>query len=511
MTIFKSYLSILSNLLVAMLFIFTNSNLFCQDNTQPSIDWQYLISELNQLEDINETAIKTYKEAFIKKVADLNMPPSRIQIQNIKNNRLKLFLINCLFKNKKITWADELFKSIDDRKLSKSECRDLLEFKTTALTKCPDREINSFLHDSLRQLINSCREELKLNQGNLKDLYQYYISKQLLDEAINLCDILYKDDEYLYNVGYLHKIAHRLRWVSTNNYHLNLSKENFELLVSKYPESKLLPQATLYLIILDNINLGDTIKKLDNKIIPLSNSFNKDQIGDLLDILTPNAKEQIVIEYLKKWYTHLILNNLKTAFGEIILKFLREKSGLTLEEIAELLPRKNKYFVGFPQTLKNASVEQKIQFMVYWNTPWVPDADFSNLNTGFLFDETNNKPIFMVKNSPGSIASLQIKLAHIEKIPDYIYLELKSPEIKNLVEIEFYADYNKIYTEQIICSNEKKTLRIEIKSPLNEALFWQIKFKNPDKLNPSTIHISEPTFLYIQSVKDLDKKLKEKL
>ena len=200
-----------------LLQLFANRNLIAQENKSSTTSWTTIFEQLNALEDIHEAAKSNHLGLISDLIANKLTPPNKEDISTIKSNRLKLMLANILTDKKKYLWAEEIFRQIDARKLTNTECRNLFEIETIFLLLYPDREISLNILDSLKSIIKICRLELTNNPGHLNDLYHFYINKQMLPEALEIAGLLWRDDAYHFQCGALHQRAYRLRWEAKNN------------------------------------------------------------------------------------------------------------------------------------------------------------------------------------------------------------------------------------------------------------------------------------------------------
>jgi hypothetical protein len=379
--------------------LFAICNLSGQEIDTEKKPWPYIINELNRAEDIIESS----KIKHLLKVSSLirlkDAPPTKEDLLILKSNRARLLLINILIERKKYLWAEDIFNQIDSRKLNAIECRLLFELETIFILKFPDSENSLNLQESLNSLIKVCGPELKLNPGHLVDLFQFYVNKQLLAEALVIADILWKDDEYHFHCGQLHQKSYRIRWESKDTYHWQKAKDHFEIIEQKFPKSHYLTEAYTSLIVLNSeIESASFLDKMmREKLFPIIEKVAPENIANILDAFSNKAPDPIIIQLLKDWY-HLLLEKKAALLGEeMIVTFLIEKCGLTLNDLVLFLNNgesNNK----ISSRLKNASLQKEIQFLVYWNSEWVPITDFQSAATEFRYDATTKTPYLISKN-----------------------------------------------------------------------------------------------------------------
>ena len=498
-------------LLLFIQVLFSYCKLNSQENANTTYNWNEIIEELNGIEDIHESAKLKHLKLISDLIATKNVGPTKDNIASIKTNRLKLAIAKLFWENKKYLWVEEIYRQIDPRKLNKQECRLLFDLEIASLLKYSDREINNILEESLKYLIRNCQNELKENPGALNELLLYFVNKQLLNEALKIAEILWKEDEFHYRCGELHQSAHRLRWESSNVSHWNFAKQQYEIIEKDYPKSPFLLNATCNLIILqtekDNtIQISEQIRK---KLFPNINNLSIEKTSNLLDALAPKAKEPETIKLLKDWYALLAEKKSTESKKEVLLVFLNEKCGLSLTELALFLNEGKPQNKAFASTFKNARVNQKIQYLVYWNSDWVPIIDFNPSPVGFRLDPKTNISYVITKNISSEPIYFTYEVNAKEKLPDYIYLEIASLEGKGLIEVSFNYDGKLIKIDKVNCTQEKKMVRIHLTGEIKKSKKWQIIINDNSKNNDSFLEISAPIFLTVQSIADLNKRIGE--
>lgn len=492
-------------------YYFSNSKLMAQEENPQPISWALILEQLNGVEDINETS----KIKHLLKIGELisvkTEAPTKMELASINTNRMKLALAKILMDKKKYLWVEEIYLQMDARKLNKSECRLLFELELISLLKYPDRNISMYLLESLKSLVKSCPEELKENPGHLIDLFHFYKNKQLLNEAIEIARILWQDDEFHYHCGELHKSAYRLRWESGNTKHWNQAKYHFELIDKNYPSSQFLTNSLANLIILE-LEIESTLKIADifrQKLFINIEKLSIEKTVELLDALTPIAKDTVIIQLIKDWHQLLVEKKSLIQAREIIISFLYEKCGLTINDLASLLNKGKLQSKPIPNALKNANINKKIQYLICWNSEWEPLADFTNTFSSFDFNDKLKSPIFITQIKQKEQIKLSYETKSNEILPNYIFLELKCKVEKCNLDIIFQFGRQFVEIDKIICTQEKKLIRITITDEIKLAKKWQIIIANNSNVNTPLLEISAPSFLNIKEISDLDKRIGE--
>jgi hypothetical protein len=89
-------------------------------------------------------------------------------------------------------------------------------------------------------------------------------------------------------------------------------------------------------------------------------------------------------------------------------------------------------------------------------------------------------------------------------------MEIRSLIDQNILSINFNYDGKQIEIEKIVCTQEKKIIRIPITDAIKDSKKWMILINNADeKKDSSQLEISAPTFLMIKKISDLNKKIGE--
>mgnify|MGYP003393255161 CR=1 FL=1 len=473
-------------------FLFAISNLFAQDIKGQQANWSQIIEKLNLLEDVNETAKLNNTIILSKMIEGKSEAPSKEELYTIKTNRMKLVLASILMDCKKYLSVDEIYLQIDYRKLSQSDCRRLFELESISILKYPDHNISPMLQESFQSLIKNCMTELAEKPGHLLDLFFFYVNKQMLTEALEIAAILWKNDEYHFQCSKLHQKAYRLRWESKDNNQWLQAKYHLEKIEKDFPQSHYLMEVSTNLIILNSeletsLNLDEMIRK---KLFPSIEKLTNEKITDLLDALTKRSGEAIIINLIKDWYRLLEKKNATLSGGEIIITFLHEKCGLSLLDLSVFLNNgipKNK---PFSSSLQNASVQKKVQFLVYWNSEWEPDANFHNPSVRFRYDPDLNISFLITQSKQNEQITYSYEVKKDALLPDYIFLELRSLAGQNILEIYFDYDGTKVAIDKIVCSQIKKLVRIAINNTMKNAKKWQIIIKNSSHSDIASLEIS---------------------
>jgi len=489
--------------------LFANRNLFCQENTSNETSWQVVLEQLNFLDDIQENSKNVYLNSLIQLVKNLPKGPTKDQLSKISTNRAKLTLAKICIETKKFFWAEDIYLEIDIRKLSTTENKTLFDLVTNSLLLFPDRDVSKNLIELLKTLTPLCRKELTENPGQLKNLYQFYVQRQLFMDAMDLAKILWVEDVYHFNCGTLHSRAYRLRWVANNDFHLKLAKEHFEFLEKQYPNSPLYFSAKVNLFLLNAENKTPK-EQIEMFKINIQNNIEKISIASMRDVLesfTNLAKTPETINLFKTAYQSLVARNGEPYNRELILSFLSEKSGLTLVDLVKIINENHQVEKSLPDPLKNANIINQIQYLAYWNSDWEPYADYYNPSTSFRFDANTNTSYLIAQNTSKNQVTLTYHLADKKEFPDYVFFDLKNFEGQNIYTILFNYDGKEKLVDKIVCSENATKIRIVITQEMKKSKKWKIIIKNNSKLKSPISEISAPVFLKIQNISDLDKKV----
>lgn len=498
-------------LTILIIQLFANRNLFSQENSSQSTTWQTVLEQLNNLDDIHENAKITHLSNIENLVKSLAKGPTKDQITKVNSNRAKLTLAKICIDAKKYFWVEEIYLQIDIRKLSNSENKTLFEIAVKSLLLFPDREISKTLMEILKSLTKICRKELIENPGELQNLYEFYVQKQLFIEAMDLAEILWKDDEFLFHCGTLHSRAYRLRWNSNNDVHLKLAMENFEAIENNFPNSLYILPTQVNLFLLDAEN-KTSIKQIEIFNLKIKDNIEKitlESMRDILEVFSDSSKKPEIIKLLIECYQTLIIKNGNLLIKELILSFLSDKSGLSLTELVKIIKTNYNGEKTLPDNFKNASILKKIQYLANWNSVWEPQADFYDPATSFRFDPITQTSYIITKNSNKSQISFTYFTSVQDKLPDYIFFDIKNLGEQNIYAISFNYDGKENLIDKIVCTSNKSLIRIVVTPEMKKSKKWQINIKNESKLKSSIIEISAPVFLTIQNIEDLDKKTKE--
>ncbi|PCJ63343.1 MAG: hypothetical protein COA79_00625 [Planctomycetota bacterium] len=485
----------------SILILFSNRNLHGDDDSSDFKKWEAIVHLANRstLSQITKKKILTHLDSMNSDI------PISLFIK-LKTNKSKLNLLLTLDENIYQSTIQRLLEKIEPDRINNDDSSKLL---TKIISqKHFDISIDTNL-DLLKKLQTKVLSNRNVNKDVLLNLLNYLKKNILINDAIEVSKKLWKGDKYYFEIGELHMLAYKFKYPSKIINHKEQAINSFNTILNKYPKSKYKAMAAISALSLQIKSTPPiTIQILFKQAIyPHLNTIPFSNKKDLLNTLIVKLDYPEIISTLKEWYINEKSNLSENQFTNEILTFLMQKANFNISKLTELIKNQKVTNISEPNYFKNMLVEHKIQFLVYWKSPWEPYSDFSQKSTGII-KQKNNQLILKCKNTIRSSTKLILNDKNLLSEIDYIFLKIKNPSEGNMIHISVKINHQTFELSDVRPDNRWQLIRIPLKEKNISVNKIIIFFKSPTKEGNNYFFLTQPTHLKIKSLEKLQKEVK---